>query len=153
MFTNEQRNDVRNRVLELARADSRVTAGALTGSTAVGATDEWSDIDLAFGIAESISVEAVLDDWTELFARIRRSPLLGPALRFQYISCISPAKHASGRPLVLAGRRFRAARSGIQTDLRRGREDESTGRAGCARLDWHGVATCASRALEGRSSM
>ena len=45
MFTAEYRDQVRQRVLELARADSRVTAGALTGSMATGLGDEWSDID------------------------------------------------------------------------------------------------------------
>ena len=69
MFTTKQRDDVRERVLALARSDARVTAGALTGSTAVGAEDGWSDIDVAFGIAGGISLEAVLDDWTEVFRR------------------------------------------------------------------------------------
>lgn len=69
MFTVEQRDHVRARVLELARTDPRVTAGALTGSTAVGAEDEWSDIDVAFGIADGISPEAVLDDWTGVLGR------------------------------------------------------------------------------------
>ena len=64
MFTTEQRDYVRDRVLDLARTDPRVTAGALTGSTAVGAEDSWSDIDLAFAIAAGISLEAVLADWT-----------------------------------------------------------------------------------------
>ena len=66
MFTPEEREDVRNRVLDLARSDPRITAGALTGSSAVGAGDEWSDIDVAFGIAEGVSVDAVLDDWTQV---------------------------------------------------------------------------------------
>jgi hypothetical protein len=69
MFTPEQRDHVRDRILDLARTDPRVTAGALTGSSAVGAEDEWSDIDIAFGIADGISPEAVLDDWTEVFTR------------------------------------------------------------------------------------
>ncbi|MEO6456773.1 MAG: hypothetical protein ABIO92_00650 [Chloroflexia bacterium] len=69
MFTTEQRDDVRDRVLDLARADPRVTAGALTGSSAVGAEDDWSDIDVAFGIINGISPEAVLDDWTEALTR------------------------------------------------------------------------------------
>ena len=55
MFTAEHRDHVRARVLDLARTDPRVTAGALTGSTAVGAEDDWSDIDVAFGIADGIS--------------------------------------------------------------------------------------------------
>jgi hypothetical protein len=69
MFTTEQRDYVRERVLDLARADLRVTAGALTGSTAVGAGDEWSDVDVAFGIADDITPEAVLDDWTGVLIR------------------------------------------------------------------------------------
>ncbi|MDQ2806836.1 MAG: hypothetical protein M3Z04_07955 [Chloroflexota bacterium] len=69
MFTTEQRDAVRDRVLDWARSDPRVTAGALTGSAAVGAADAWSDIDLAFGIADGIRIEAVLADWTALFRR------------------------------------------------------------------------------------
>jgi hypothetical protein len=65
MFTVEFRDYVRHRVLELARADPRVTGGALTGSTALGAEDKWSDIDVAFGIADGNRLEAVLDDWTQ----------------------------------------------------------------------------------------
>jgi len=64
MFTKEFRDYVRQRMVELARADRRVTGGALTGSTARGAGDEWSDVDVAFGIADGNSLEAVLDDWT-----------------------------------------------------------------------------------------
>jgi predicted nucleotidyltransferase len=69
MFTTEERDYVRERVLDLARSDPRVTAGALTGSTAVGTEDEWSDIDVAFGIADGASLEAVLDDWSEVLGR------------------------------------------------------------------------------------
>jgi hypothetical protein len=64
MFTTEIRDYVRHRVLELARADVRVTGGALTGSTALGAGDKWSDVDVAFGIADGHRLETVLDDWT-----------------------------------------------------------------------------------------
>ena len=69
MFTAEQRDHVRNRVLELAKSDPRVTGSALTGSMAFGAGDEWSDIDVAFGIVDGITPEAVLDDWTEIMER------------------------------------------------------------------------------------
>lgn len=69
MFSAEQRDRVRERVLDLARSDPRITAGALTGSTAFGAGDKWSDIDVAFGLADGITPEAVLDDWTEVFRR------------------------------------------------------------------------------------
>ncbi|HEX8600073.1 MAG TPA: hypothetical protein VF952_16345 [Chloroflexia bacterium] len=69
MFTIEQRDHLRDYILDIARADARVTAGALTGSMAVGAVDDRSDIDVAFGIAEGISLEAVLDDWTDALDR------------------------------------------------------------------------------------
>lgn len=69
MFTVEHRDRVRERVLHVARNDPRVIAGALTGSTALGAQDAWSDIDIAFGIDDSSSPDAVLRDWTELFSR------------------------------------------------------------------------------------
>src|SRR2546430_2227530 len=69
MFTAQHRDHVRDRVLELARTDPRVTAGALTGSTAVGAEDEWSDIDVAFGISDGLTPDAVLQDWTAVLDR------------------------------------------------------------------------------------
>ncbi|HEY7122485.1 MAG TPA: hypothetical protein VH599_12185 [Ktedonobacterales bacterium] len=69
MFTARQRDQVRQRVLELARADPRVTAGALTGSMSFGGGDAWSDIDVAFGISEGIPPEAVLDDWAQVFSQ------------------------------------------------------------------------------------
>jgi hypothetical protein len=69
MFTAEQRDHLRQRFLELAQSDPRVIAGALTGSMAFGSGDEWSDIDVAFGIAKGITPEAVLDDWTHVLVR------------------------------------------------------------------------------------
>ena len=69
MFTAQQRDQVRQRILELAQSDPRVIAGALTGSLAFGGGDEWSDIDVAFGIKEGIRLEAVLEDWTAVFER------------------------------------------------------------------------------------
>jgi hypothetical protein len=69
MFTPEERDRVRARVLELARADERITGGARTGSRSVGAEDKWSDIDTAFGLAEGIDREDILRDWTEVLER------------------------------------------------------------------------------------
>ena len=51
-------------LVDRARRDPRLTGGALTGSASVGATDRWSDIDLAFGVADSASMAEVLADWT-----------------------------------------------------------------------------------------
>jgi hypothetical protein len=68
MFTPEQRDETRERVLAMAKADPRVTAGALVGSSATAVQDERSDIDITFGIADGVSIQEVLDDWTEIFA-------------------------------------------------------------------------------------
>ena len=64
MFTVEQREALRERVLRLAEADERAVAGAAVGSLALDAGDRFSDLDLTFGIADHVSVTEVLDDWT-----------------------------------------------------------------------------------------
>lgn len=66
MFTVEERDRVRDRVLELASADERVVAAAIVGSLAHGEGDEWSDLDLTFGVAEGVPVAEVLDDFTRV---------------------------------------------------------------------------------------
>ena len=69
MFTSEHRSQVRHHILELAKADPRITGVAFTGSMAFADGDKWSDIDIAFGIANGISLEAVLYDWTHILDR------------------------------------------------------------------------------------
>ena len=65
MFTVEQRDALREHVLQLAEEDERVVAGAAVGSLAVdGGGDRFSDLDLTFGIADHIPITEVLDDWT-----------------------------------------------------------------------------------------
>ncbi len=64
MFTVEQRDGLRERVLRLAEEDERVVAGAAVGSLAIGDGDRFSDVDLTFGIADDVQVADVLDDWT-----------------------------------------------------------------------------------------
>jgi hypothetical protein len=68
VFTAEDRERAREHVLALARADARITAGALTGSAAAGAEDRWSDVDLSFGVADDAVPETVLADWTRRLA-------------------------------------------------------------------------------------
>jgi hypothetical protein len=67
MFTVEERDRVRGRLLELAKADPGIAAAAITGSYVVGGEDEWSDIDLAFGIDDELP-EAI-ERWTGLLSR------------------------------------------------------------------------------------
>jgi hypothetical protein len=64
MFSVEQRDRVRDHVLEMGASDDRVVAGAVVGGLADGGGDRWSDLDLTFGVAESVSVDEVLADWT-----------------------------------------------------------------------------------------
>lgn len=68
MFTVEDRRRVREGLLEQARTDRRVVAGAEVGSTAVGGGDRWSDIDLTFGVADGADISDLLGDWTALLA-------------------------------------------------------------------------------------
>jgi hypothetical protein len=63
MFTVEQRDVLRERVVALADDDERVVAGALVGSLAVDAGDRYSDVDLTFAAADDAEVAVVLDDW------------------------------------------------------------------------------------------
>lgn len=55
---------MREYVLELARSDARIVAGAEVGSLALGGGDRWSDLDLTFGITDGLPVTDVLDEWT-----------------------------------------------------------------------------------------
>ena len=63
-YTVAQRSDLRDVLIAAARADARISGAALTGSAAVGAEDEWSDIDLSLGLAAGVDQNAVLADWT-----------------------------------------------------------------------------------------
>jgi hypothetical protein len=64
MYTVAERETLRDALVKAARADERVSGAALTGSAAVGSEDEWSDVDLALGLAPDADQDAVLADWT-----------------------------------------------------------------------------------------
>jgi hypothetical protein len=64
VFTVEQRDAQRDRVLALAKQDRRVVAGAAVGSLALGGGDRFSDLDLTFAVADGVPVSEILDDWT-----------------------------------------------------------------------------------------
>ena len=115
MFTVEQRDALRERLLRLAEEDERVVAGAVVGSFAVDGGDRFSDVDLTFGVAHHVQVADVLDDWTRTLideldavqlADLERGPttyrvfLLPDALQFD----LSMTPAAQFRP---AGPRFR----------------------------------------------
>jgi hypothetical protein len=63
VFTTEQRDALRERVLTLAEQDRRIVAGAAVGSLAFDGGDRYSDLDLTFAVADGVPVAEVLDDW------------------------------------------------------------------------------------------
>jgi hypothetical protein len=65
VFTPEQRTGIRSDLLEHASQDPRISAAAITGSAASDREDNWSDIDLAFGVADPAAQPAVISDWTD----------------------------------------------------------------------------------------
>ena len=69
MYTRDQREDLRSTLIAAARNDARITGAALTGSAAGGVEDQWSDIDLAFGIGDAGTLSAAMADWTERMYR------------------------------------------------------------------------------------
>ena len=64
MFTVNDRDRVRDHVLKLATSDPRVVAGAVVGSLAHGDGDRWSDLDLTFGVVDTVPIREVLNDFT-----------------------------------------------------------------------------------------
>ena len=64
MFTSEERERLRSDLLEYAAKDQRISGAAITGSAAAARQDQWSDIDLAFGVSDATELPKVLSDWT-----------------------------------------------------------------------------------------
>ncbi len=65
MFTAEDRKRLRDELVSGARADARISAAALLGSSALGREDRWSDIDLALGLACDADRTLAIADWTD----------------------------------------------------------------------------------------
>jgi hypothetical protein len=85
VFTIEDRNRLRDRVLEMAASDSRVVAGAVVGSLVLSEGDRWSDLDLTFAVADAVPMRVVLGDWTRTIQAEFRAAILfdlpsGPSL-------------------------------------------------------------------------
>jgi hypothetical protein len=64
MWTPEERERLRAELIDVARADRRIVAGALTGSASLGLEDRWSDVDLAFGVGDAADLQDALAEWT-----------------------------------------------------------------------------------------
>ena len=64
LFSVNDRDRIRDHVLQLAESDKRIVAGAVVGSLALSEGDRWSDLDLTFAVADNSSMFEVLEDWT-----------------------------------------------------------------------------------------
>ena len=69
MFSAEDRDRLREQIIAAARADKRITGAAMTGSAALGDEDEWSDIDLFFGLGDADELAGAMAGMTELMYR------------------------------------------------------------------------------------
>jgi hypothetical protein len=64
VFTIDERNKIRDWILDAGLRDDRISGGAVTGSGALNAEDAWSDVDVAFGVKAEADANAILSDWT-----------------------------------------------------------------------------------------
>jgi len=69
LFSAEERDRLREQIIATARADKRITGAALTGSSALGNQDEWSDIDLFFGVRDQDELAGAMVDMTDWMYR------------------------------------------------------------------------------------
>lgn len=63
MFTPDYRAGIRESLIQKARQDTRIESAAAVGGSAQGEPDQWSDLDLSFGVSDGARDE-VLADWT-----------------------------------------------------------------------------------------
>jgi predicted nucleotidyltransferase len=68
VFSVEERDRVRDRILEIASSDPRIVGAAAVGSLAQGEGDRWSDLDLMFAVADDASFSEVMKSWTVTIA-------------------------------------------------------------------------------------
>jgi len=64
IFTPDERERIWADLVAAAEADPEIVGAAAVGSSATG-RDRWSDLDLTLGVAEGVSVAAVMDRWTD----------------------------------------------------------------------------------------
>lgn len=69
MFSAFERQRIRLEIINTAKADARICGGAITGSASVDNEDAWSDIDLAFGVLESVPIAELLNDFSKKMYR------------------------------------------------------------------------------------
>lgn len=69
MYSKEYRNKVQSSIITFAKEDVRITDCAIVGSESIGKNDEWSDIDLTFGVSMETEIPKILLDWNELMTK------------------------------------------------------------------------------------
>jgi len=65
IFTEQEREQIRQELVAAAEADARIIGAAHLGSAALVRQDQWSDIDLALCLAADADFDQVLGDWTQ----------------------------------------------------------------------------------------
>lgn len=71
MYTIEQRDALRDHLLQLAATDARIVAAAVVGSLAVeGGGDRFSDLDLTFAVIDGVPTADVLADWSRTLSEV-----------------------------------------------------------------------------------
>ena len=83
MFTPAERDALRDRLLHRAQTDERIVAAAITGSAAVDAADDWSDIDLFFGVADDVDRAVVVADWTAFLDPVHHFDIAGAGTTYR----------------------------------------------------------------------
>jgi predicted nucleotidyltransferase len=66
VYSAQEREKLREALVAAAHADDRIGAAAIFGSGAQGVEDSWSDVDLAFRVADPKRLGETLNAWTEL---------------------------------------------------------------------------------------
>jgi hypothetical protein len=69
VYTVEERDQLSEELVAAAQADPRISGAAVTGSAALGASDRWSDLDLAFAISDPADLHDALREWTSAMYR------------------------------------------------------------------------------------
>jgi predicted nucleotidyltransferase len=64
MFTPEERERLREELVEAAQQDPNLCGAAHTGSAAASRLDRWSDIDLALCVKPTAAYDEVIAEWT-----------------------------------------------------------------------------------------
>lgn len=133
MFTPADRAALLEELVSYARADDSVTAAALVGSAARGATDSWSDIDLALRLRPGLTPLEAAERWSAGFGALREAAdhfdiRSGPALYRVFLLSNSlqvdlsfwPADSfgSNGEPFALIFGAANPAEVAGQTDLR-----------------------------------